>query len=117
MKINDVLNCVNNTLEYERRTKGLPSKLGHFIYRIGVEKGMGHIKMFHACIEFFNMKTGASYRVTAIHHTKPCKVEELEEAKEQIALMALKNFFTALRLGANKGAYENYVTGEFQGWT
>ena len=117
MKINDVLNCVNNTLEDERRAKGLPPKLGHFIYRIGVEKGMGHIKMFHAYIEFFNMKTGASYRVIAIHHTMPCKVEELEEAKEQVALMTLKNFFIALRLGANKGAYENYVTGEFQGWT
>lgn len=117
MKINDVLNCVNNTLEDERRAKGLPPKLGHFIYRIEVEKGMGHIKMFHAHIEFFNMKTGASYRVIVTHHTMPCKVEELEEAKEQIALMALRNFFIALRLGVGKGAYENYVTGEFQGWT
>ena len=117
MKINDVLNCVNNTLEDERRAKDLSPKLGHFIYRIEVEKGMGHIKMFHAYIEFFNMKTGASYRVIAVHPKMPCKVEELEEAKEQVALMALKNFFTALRLGANKGAYENYVTGEFQGWT
>ena len=117
MKINDVLNCINNTLEEERRVKGLPPKLGHFIYRIGVEKGMGHIKMFHAHIEFFNMKTNTPYRVIVIRHTRPCKVEELEEAKEQVALMALEGFFTALRLGANKGAYENYVTGEFQGWT
>lgn len=117
MRINDVLDCVNKTLEVERESKGLPKMLGHFIFRIGMEKGMGTIKIFHAHIEFFNMKTGTSYRVIVVHHTMHCKMEELEEAKEQLALMALREFFPALRFGFNNITYEKFVNGEFQGWT
>lgn len=117
MKINDILDCINHTLEAEREARGLPLKLGHFIYHVGIEKGMGHIKIFHAHIEFFNMKKNEPYKVIVLHHTMPCKVEELEEAKEKVAIMALKNFFVALRLGKGNGVYENYVTGEFQGWS
>lgn len=117
MKINDVLNCINKTLEAEREARGLQRVTGHFVFHLDIQKGMGHIKVFHAYIDFFNMKVGAPYHVISITHTLPCPIDKLEETKEQITLMALENFLKALRLGRGKGAYENYVTGEFQGWT
>ena len=117
MKIDDVLNCINRTLEEEREARGLQRVTGHFVFHLDIQKGMGHIKIFHAYIDFFNMKVGAPYHVISVTNTLPCPVDKLEETKEQIILTALENFFKALRLGRGKGAYENYVTGEFQGWT
>lgn len=117
MKIDDVLNCINRTLEEEREARGLQRVTGHFVFHLDIQKGMGHIKIFHAYIDFFNMKVGAPYNVISVTNTLPCPVDKLEETKEQIILTALENFFKALRLGRDKGAYENYVTGEFQGWT
>lgn len=116
MKINDVLDCVNKTLEAEREAKGLPKMLGHFIFRIGVEKGMGTIKIFHAHIEFFNVNTKTTYPVIVLHHTMPCPIDKLEESKELVTKKALENFFWALRFGKGAGEYENYVNGVFQGW-
>lgn len=117
MKINDVLDCINRTLEEEREVKGLPKMLGHFLFRIGVEKGMGTIKMFHTHIEFFNMKVGAAFPVVVLHHTMPCPMDKLEEAKELVSIRTLENFFRALRFGKGAGEYENYVNGTFQGWS
>lgn len=117
MKIDGVLNCINRTLEEEREARGLQRVTGHFVFHLDIQKGMGHIKIFHAYIDFFNMKVGTPYHVISVTNTLPCPVDKLEETKEQIILTVLENFFKALRLGRGKGAYENYVTGEFQGWT
>ena len=62
MKINDVLNCINKTLEVEREARGLQRVTGHFVFHLDIQKGMGHIKTFHAYIDFFNMKYKKTYR-------------------------------------------------------
>lgn len=117
MKINDVLNCVNSVLEKEREVKGLPKMLGHFVFTLSISKQIGTIKGFVAKVDFFNMKVGAPYCVLQYTNTLPCPVDKLEETKEQMTLQALKGFFEILRFGRDKGAYENFVTGDFQGWT
>ena len=117
MKINDVINCINRTLEVERKAKNLPIMLGHFVFYIGWQKGIGPMKEFHASVEFINMKYGTKHRVIAYNSVLNCPYDKIEETKEQVSLKALEYFFQTLRLGEGKGAYENYVNGEFQGWT
>ena len=116
MKINDILNCINKTLEAEREVKGLQRMIGHFVFHLNVKKEIGHIKTFYAYIDFYNTKVGAPFRVISVQHACPCPMDKLEDMKDQIALMALENLFKALRFGVGKGAYENFVNGEFQGW-
>lgn len=116
MKTNDVINCINKTLEAEREAKGLPKILGHFVFYIGWKKGMGPIKEFQARVDFVNMKYGTTHPVIRYNHVENCPNDLVEKTKEVIELRTLEEFFKVLRLGAGKGAYENFVNGEFQGW-
>lgn len=117
MKINQVLECVNKVLDKEREVLGLPKMLGHFEFRISYVKHMGTQKTFSAYIDFINLKhnTGA-HHVIAIHNTIACPAAEIEKVEEQLIIQALYNFFEVLS-GKGKGAYENFVNGDFEGWT
>ena len=117
MKINDVLECINKTLREERKIKGLPEVLGHFVFYIYWEKRMGAIKAFDARVQFFNIHKGASYPVVSHTYIENCPTDKIEETKEKVTLMVLEMLFKALRLGKGKGAYENFVNGTFEGWT
>ena len=116
MKTNDVINCINKTLDAEREAKGLPKMLGHFVFYIDWKKGMGPIKEFQARVDFVNMKYGTTHPVIRYNHVENCPNDLVEKTKEMLELRTLEEFFKALRLGAGKGAYENFVNGEFQGW-
>ena len=75
MKTNDVINCINKTLDAEREAKGLPKMLGHFVFCIDWKKGMGPIKEFQARVDFVNMKYGTTHPVIRYNHVENCPNE------------------------------------------
>ena len=115
MKINDVLECVNKTLDKEREAKKLKVK-GHFVHMLNVEKQIGTTKTFHALISFIN-NSGVNIPFIRISHTVACPIEQLEEMKDKVLISLLEDFFAALRFGKGKADYENFVNGTFEGWT
>lgn len=115
MKIDDILECLNRTLDAERKAKNIDTS-GHFIYYIGVKKEIGAVKTFIAYVDFVNNKQVTNH-VIRYEHTCNCPTEKIAETKDIVSLQVLTNLFIALRMGVGKGAYENYVDGSFEGWS
>lgn len=114
MKINDVLECINNVLVDDRHNQGLDPMLGHFVYHVEVHKNIGPIKTFHASIEFVSIKNKEVIPVIRIQHTTSCSPDNIEEAKDQAAKTALTSLFKVLKHGKGKLDYQNFVTGEYK---
>ena len=115
MKINDVLECINETLDAERKAKKLDTS-GHFLYYMGVEKKIGSTKTFIAYVDFVSNRRVTSH-VIRYEYTCNCPTERIEETKDAVSIQVLTQLFIALRMGAGKGAYENFVNGSFEGWS
>lgn len=113
MKINEILECINKTLDEERALKEIHCS-GHFVAHTLWEKKIGTAKEFHVCIDYIN--NGVPYKYSAIHHTCQCPVEDIDNMKEQVELMALTQFFKALRLSVGNSSYEGVLKGDFKGW-
>lgn len=115
MKINDVLECLNKTLDVERKVKRIDSS-GHFIYWVEVERKIGTTRTFTAYVDFVNNKQ-VTHHVISYKHTCTCPTEKVEEVKDGVSIQALTELFILLRMGIGKGAYENFINGEFEGWS
>lgn len=116
MKINDVIECINRTLEAERKAKGIEA-VGHFVYHSNYTKRIGSIKEFGSFIDFVNFNLGASVRVCSLSYVDTCPVEHIEETKEEIALKTLSEFLLLLRMGTGVYSYEKFLNGTFDGRT
>lgn len=114
MKINDVLNCVNKTLEEERGAKGLPKVLGHFVYYLNMQHRMGTNWELQGVIDFVNLAVNTPYTVVSVKKVIRCPSSELDVAGESVALETLTSFFNLVRM--ERTEYEKFVNGEFQGW-
>lgn len=115
MKINDVLECINETLDAERKARNLNNS-GHFIYWIGVEKKIGSTRVFTAYVDFINSRQVASH-VIRYDYTCNCPTEKVEETKDAVSIQVLTQLLMVLRMGVGKGAYGNFLNGSFEGWT
>lgn len=116
MKINDVLECINKTLETERKAKGIEA-IGHFVCHQNYAKRIGTIKEFQTHIDFVNFNTGHTHRVISYFHVENCLQDKVEEIKDRIALKVLKEFFLLLRTGVGIYSYEKFLNGTFDGRT
>lgn len=116
MKINDVIECVNRTLEAERKARGIEA-LGHFVYHSSYAKRIGTIKEFQAKIDFVNFNMGYPCRVVSYFHVEDCPQDKVEEIKDKVALKVLKELFCLLRMGVGIYSYEKFLNGTFDGRT
>ena len=115
MKINDVLNCINKTLEEERKAKGLPKVLGHFVYYLNMQHVIGTNWELQGAIDFVNLAVNNPYTVVSVKKVIRCSSSELNTAGEPVALETLTEFFKILR--ERQTEYGKFVKGDFQGWS
>lgn len=117
IEINNVIECLNKTLDTERRMNNLPEATGHFVFYLSWEKEIGAVKTFYANISFVNIKDNSVHPVVKINHTISCPISEIDKAKEQVACEALQRLFIILRVASNKNTYDTFLKGDFKGWT
>lgn len=87
MKINDILNCINKSLEKERQEKQI-SKKGFFMSYGNYKKCIGNIKEFNYYIDFVIDKN-TKYHISSVSYSVPCLSNEVELFKENTIEPAL----------------------------
>ena len=101
MKINDILNCINKSLEKERQEKQI-NKKGFFIFYGNYKKCIGSIKEFDYYIDFVINKN-TKYHISAVHFSVPCLSNDIESFKENVIEPALfTDLFEKLKLEYDK---------------
>ena len=112
MKINDIIECINQTLDIRRNTLKIKSK-AFFTIRKAIERKMGPIKVFHTYIEFQN--EGKTYPVY-----KSSNIERVIEGQEsdiwnRIDKETVKALMNIMLYGVGIYSWDKFVTGEYHG--
>lgn len=112
MKINDVIECINKTLEKERKALGIEA-IGHFVYQSACVNRIGTVKEFQASINFVNFNIGHTIRVCSYYALESCPTDKVEEVKDRIALNVLEELLLLLRTGVDTYSYDKFLNGTF----
>lgn len=112
MKINDIIECMNQTLDSKRSTMSDPSN-AFFTIRKTIDRKMGPIKVFTTYIEFHNGEE--NYLVYKDIHT--CRSLEGQEGDkwEELDKETIKQLMNLMVYGEGKLSWDKFVTGEFHG--
>lgn len=109
MKIDDVLECLNKTLDEIRAKKGYTTK-GHFISTMNIKKSMGPYKQCYITIIYVNLDTKTTTPVSEGSYMERVLVDRVEEFVKVAEQYALTKFFIKLN---EPNLWEDIIIGKY----
>ena len=93
MKINDVLEAINSTLETERTKRSLNVK-GHFVAVIEIQKALGQYKKYHVSIIYIDISNKENIDFISKYYTHKTPKEKEDKVKTTVECEVLIPFFS-----------------------
>lgn len=93
MRINDVLESFNRTIEEERHRTGIKNR-GHFISVTTIEKAMGPYKKYHVTIFYIDTDKGENIEFISKYYTHKVPKGKEESTQKIVECEVLTAFFT-----------------------
>lgn len=93
MRINDVLESFNKTIEEERHRTGIKNR-GHFISVTTIEKAMGPYKKYHVVIFYVDIDKGENIEFISKYYTHKVPKGKEESIQKIVDCDILTAFFT-----------------------
>lgn len=109
MKIDDVLECLNKTLDELRAKRGITTK-GHFVSTMNIKKSMGPYKQCYITIIYVNLDSKINTPVSEGTYMERVLVDRVEEFISVAERYALTKLFIKLN---EPNLWENITIGEY----
>lgn len=105
MKINSVLEAINQCVEAERNKRGISIK-GHFVAVMEIQKAMGPYKKYHISIIYIDIDNKENIEFISKYYTQKAPKGTEEKTRIEVESKVLTPFFTKLL-----DTWENIVKG------
>lgn len=109
MRIDDVLECLNKTLDELRARRGITTK-GHFISTMNIKKSMGPYKQCYIIIYYVNLDTKINTPFTEGTYMERVLVDRVEDFIKVAEQYALTKFFIMCN---EPNLWESIIIGEY----
>lgn len=95
MRVNDVLESFNKTIEEERHRTGVKNK-GHFISVITIEKAMGPYKKYHVVIFYIDTDNKKNIEFISKYYTHKVNKGKEDSIQKIVECEVLTAFFSKI---------------------
>lgn len=109
MKIDDVLECLNKTLDELRAKRSITTK-GHFVSTMNIKKSMGPYKQCYITIIYVNLDSKINTPISEGTYMERVLVDRVEEFIGVAERYALTKLFIKLN---EPNLWENIIIGEY----